>query len=67
MNLKRSDPVRGYREYALFQLFMDGEGSGLRPAREALDPQTTLFQEVRTLDAVVREDESIQSCWMTTG
>jgi len=36
LNRKRTDPVERYREYAVFQFATDGEGIGLREAREAL-------------------------------
>lgn len=55
MDAKRSDPVARYREYAWFQFSMDGEGLGLRAARERVNELPALSQEVRELDEIVIE------------
>jgi hypothetical protein len=55
MDTKQSDAVARYREYAWFQFSMDGEGLGLREARECLNEAQALSQEVRELDEIVIE------------
>jgi hypothetical protein len=55
MDPKRSDPLKRYREYAWFQFSMDGEGVGLRQAREALDERVARLKAVRDLDEIVIE------------
>ena len=55
MDLKRSDPLKRYEEYAFFQFSMDGEGRGMRQARAALAPSLAQSQEVRDLDEIVIE------------
>ena len=55
MDVKRSDPLKRYEEYAYFQLPYDGEGRGLRQARAALEPSLARSQAVRELDEIVIE------------
>lgn len=49
MATKRLDPLNCYREYAEFQLAMDGEGLGLRSARQALADTSLTPQEQQSL------------------
>lgn len=49
MATKRLDPLNFYREYAEFQLAMDGEGLGLRSARQALADMSLTPQEQQSL------------------
>ena len=55
LDAKKHDPFKRYREYAWFQFSMDGEGIGLRQAREALDERLAQSQEVHELDEIVVE------------
>ena len=48
-------PVERYREYAEFQFAVDGEGFGLRDARQALAEIGEASQEVVDLDELVIE------------
>jgi hypothetical protein len=54
MESKKSDFVKRYREYAEFQFATDGEGLGLRQARQALAPDNE-GPDVMALDALVIE------------
>ena len=55
MESKKSDLVMRYREYAEFQFATDGEGLGLRPARQALATHGAVLQKVMDLDMLVIE------------
>ena len=50
LNAKRHDPVERYREYVEFQLAVDGEGVGLREAREALSVEKPESSQLQALD-----------------
>jgi hypothetical protein len=52
---RRLDPLTRYREYAEFQFALDGEGVGLREAREDVAAAAVDAGEVRELDALVIE------------
>jgi hypothetical protein len=52
---KRADPLNRYREYAWYQFSMDGEGAGLRQARDALGEDLAQSQEAGKLDEIVIE------------
>lgn len=54
MESKKSDLVMRYREYAEFQFATDGEGLGLRQARQALVTYS-VSGDVKDLDALVME------------
>lgn len=54
MESKKSDAVKRYREYAEFQFATDGEGLGLRQARQALVTDDE-GPDVNVLDALVIE------------
>jgi len=54
VNAKRTDPLERYREYVEFQLAIDGEGWGLREARDRLAEN----HQVGQLDALVVESIS---------
>lgn len=49
------DPVMRYREYVEYQLAVDGEGIGLRQARQVLAGQGIESLEIMTLDALAIE------------
>lgn len=53
MDHRRLDPIARYREYAEFQFAIDGEGIGLREARDSLASEITDL--VRDLDVLVIE------------
>ena len=55
MEFEEPDLVRRYREYVEFQLAIDGEGLGLRPARQALAERGSMPQNVMDLDEWVIE------------
>lgn len=55
MDSKKSDLLMRYQEYAEFQFAMDGEGLGLRSARQALAERGTASQTVCALDELVIE------------
>lgn len=64
LKLKRTDPVERYREYVEFRLAFDGEGPGLREARQALaDAGLTDHEKVIALDvlalACIQEEDYI--------
>ena len=55
MDFKGLDPLMRYQEYAEYQFAADGEGLGLREARERVNELPALSQEVRELDEIVIE------------
>lgn len=55
MESKKSDPLMRYREYAEFQFATDGEGLGLRQARQALAVTHSTLPDVMDLDLLVIE------------
>ncbi|WP_201093812.1 hypothetical protein [Thiocystis minor] len=55
MDVKRLDPLMRYQEYAEYQFSLDGEGLGLRAARDALSEAVAQSQDVRELDEIVIE------------
>lgn len=50
LNRKRTDSLERYREYVEFQLAVDGEGLGLRQAREDLTEIVFATPPLRELD-----------------
>ena len=55
MESKKFDLLMRYREYAEFQFATDGEGLGLREARQALVAAKPTLPDVMDLDALVIE------------
>jgi len=55
MDFKGLDPLMRYQEYAEFQFAADGEGAGLRSARQALSAALAASSQVRELDELVVE------------
>jgi hypothetical protein len=55
MDAKGRDPLIRYQEYVEYQFAPDGEGYGLRAAREHLEQDNRLNEDIVELDEIVIE------------